>query len=134
MMENYGVKTNLTTLKNPLDNKQHKSVHLLMVEVLHRPTWGDKFTISKKYTAIKEIRKLTSSVIFDLRATCSMVTKYSPSEMVFSLDVIINQKELINWYFVQKRRRKRQIIDNEKENKSRTYKLQVQYQRKIPDH
>ena len=118
MMESYGVKTKPTTVKNPQGNVQHERMHLLMAELLR--TQGDETLIPEKSTAQKEVRKLLSSVAFALRATCSTVTKYSPSELVFNRDMIIHQKELVNWNLVYDRKRRRQILDNERENKSRT--------------
>ena len=40
--------------------------------------------------------------------------------------MIIHQKELVNWDQVHERKRRRQILDNERENKSRTnYKYKI---------
>ena len=128
MMDSYRAKTKATTVKNPQGNaqgnSQHKRMHLLMVELLR--TQRDEILIPKKSNANKEIRKLLASVAFALRSRCSTVTKYSPSELIFNRDMIIHQKELVNWDQVHERKRRRQILDNERENKSRTkYKYKI---------
>ena len=45
----------------------------------------------------REIRKLTQRVAFALRLTVSSMTTYTPGHLVYNRDMIVHQKELINW-------------------------------------
>ena len=68
----------------------------------------------------QEIRKLTQRVAFAIRDTINSTSKYSPGQLVFNRDMIMHQKELINWDRVRERRRKQQVLDNTRENRSGT--------------
>lgn len=72
------------------------------------------------YTISGKIRKLTQRVTFALRSTVSSITTYAPGCIVLHRDMIIHQKELIDWDRIFARRRQQQIKDNRKENKERS--------------
>ena len=117
LLQSYGVISQPTTVKNPRGNAVHERAHLLMAELLRTE---EELYVPVGSTIGREIRKLIQRVAFALRSTVSSMTTYAPGHLVFNRDMIVHQKELINWNKIYERRRRQQIKDNEKENKGRT--------------
>ena len=89
-----------------------------MAELLR--TQGEIY-VPANSTIGREIRKLTQRVAFALRSTVSSLTTYSPGQLIFQRDMIIHQKELIDWTKINDRRRVQQIKDNTRENRGRSH-------------
>ena len=117
LLQSYGVRSQPTTIKNPRGNAVHERTHLLMAELIR--TEGELY-VPASSTIGREIRKLTQRVAFALRSTVSSITTYAPGHLVFNRDMIIHQKELIDWNKIFDRKREQQIKDNNRENLGRS--------------
>ena len=88
------VKLQPTTVKNPRGNTVHKRTHLLIEELIC--TEGE-LLVHVGSTIGREIRKLTQRVAFAFRSTISLSTTYAPGHLIFQRNMIVHQKELIDW-------------------------------------
>jgi len=60
---------------------------------------------------------MLQSVAFAIRTAVNSVTKYAPSHMVYGRDMIMHEKELINWHDLWKKRTEQAFRENIRENK-----------------
>ena len=67
-----------------------------------------------------EVLRVLQSVAFAIRATKSLVTKFTPGQMINGRDMITYQVSLSNWDLVREQRQISQIKNNKRENRGRT--------------
>ena len=116
LLDSYGIKKKPTTGKNPQANAVHERTHLLVEEMLRTLD----IIVPMKCTVDQEVRRVLQSVAFDLRATISTITKYSPGQLVFGWDMVIDQLAVVDWSLLRERKGIQQARDNERENRGRT--------------
>ena len=64
--------------------------------------------------------------MFALRATVHTTTRFTPTQLVFGRDAILNTRHEANWKIIKERKQKLINRGNERENKNRmahTYKI-----------
>ena len=69
---------------------------------------------------------ILASTMFALRATVHTTTQYTPAQIIFGRDSIINRRHEIDWETIRKRKQNRINKGNERENRNRishTYKI-----------
>ena len=86
LLQNYGVKSKPTTVKNLQGNGMHERVHLLIAEMLRTQNIETEDTTNTQ----NEIRRILQSLAFAIRTTTSNLTKFSPSHCVFGKDMIMH--------------------------------------------
>ena len=87
-------------------------IHLTMVDMLCTlvftgENWFDEFDASLQ------------AVAWTIRTTISIATHYSPGQLVFNHNMIMQTSVTVNWEIIKKRRRGLAIIANNRENKNR---------------
>ena len=122
LLESYGIKNKPTTVKNPQANATHERVHLVIAEMLRTQS----IKIYEGTTIEEEIRRLLQSVAFAVRTATTLITKYSPGQLIFGRDMIVHCAELVNWDQLWERKAKQHLKENLRENKSRSnYKYKI---------
>ena len=116
MLSRYAIVAKPTTVKNPRANSVAERVHLTMADMLRTQEFSghDWFEV---------MDQLLQSVAWAIRATVSTVTKFSPGQLAFGHDMIMQTKVIVDWEFLKDKRRKSSRIANERENKSRIDKV-----------
>ena len=69
---------------------------------------------------------ILASTMFALRATVHTTTQYTPAQLIFGRDSIINRRHEIDWETIRKRKQNLINKGNERENRNRishTYKI-----------
>ena len=116
LLTSYGIEKKPTTVKNPQANAMHERTHLVLTEMLRT----QEIKVEKGSTSEMEIRRVLQCCAFAIRATTNLTTKYSPSHLIFSRDMIMHQKEVADWELLRERKVVQQTKDNERENKGRS--------------
>ena len=81
-----------TTIKNPRTNSVAERVHLTMADIL----WTQEFSGHDWFEVMDQ---LLQSVAWAIRATVSTVTKFSPGQLAFGHDMIMQTKVIVDWDF-----------------------------------
>jgi hypothetical protein len=88
MLESYGIKSKLTTVKNPMANAIVKRIHGMLGEQLRAKIfdadWSD------------DVDALIQVCAFALRAASPAQGTYSPAQLAFGYNLIFWQKVLIH--------------------------------------
>ena len=66
-----------------------------------------------------ELNKCLQAVAWAIRATVSTMSSYSPGQLVFNRDMILQTKMVANWEAIKQLKRASTINSNKQENKSR---------------
>ena len=72
---------------------------------------------------LEVIDHLSQSVAWAIRATVITVTRFSPGQLAFGHDMIMQTKVIVDWEHLKNKRRKSSRIANERENKIRIAKV-----------
>ena len=64
-----------------------------------------------------ELEVALQAIAWAMRSTVSSGTKFSPANLTFGRDMILNEEVKINWDSIKANREKKAQIDNEKEKK-----------------
>ena len=112
MLSSYGIKSSPTSVKNPKGNAIVERMHLTAGDMLRTAEFeGNNW----KY----ELNKTLQSVAWAIRSTVSTVTNYSPGQLVFSKDMIMQVQVIAEWERIKELRRTSTVKSNTSENKSR---------------
>lgn len=90
---------------------------LTMADMLR--TMDFKVKNNKEDTWRIEVDIALQSVAWAMRSTVSALTKYTPANLAFGRDMILNDEITVNWKAIQHRRKRRAINDNNRENSKR---------------
>lgn len=75
-------------------------------------TMDFKVKNNKEDTWRIEVDIALQSVAWAMRSTVSALTKYTPANLAFGRDMILNDEIIVNWKAIQHRRKRRAINDN----------------------
>ena len=116
MISSYAIVAKPTTVKNRRANSAAERVHLTMSDMLRTQEFSghDWFEV---------MDQLLQSVAWAIRVTVSTVTRYSPGQLAFGHDMIIQTKVIVEWGYLQDKCRKSSRIANERKNKSKIEKV-----------
>ena len=112
LLTSYGCQSKPTTVKNPQAQALVERVHLTMGDQLRIQTysinsWED------------DVELLVQATAFAVRATVPSNIPYSPSQLVFGMDMVMRQPINVDWNKLKQQRTQQAIANNTKENKNR---------------
>jgi hypothetical protein len=112
MLASYGIKPTPTTVKNPTGNAAIERVHLTMGDMLRTMhfTGEDWF---------QELTRTLQQVAWAVRSTVSTSVGYSPGQLIFNRDMIMETKIKVDWLQLNAIRLKSAQANNQQENKKR---------------
>ena len=91
LLHSYGIRQKPTTVKNPQANSFVKRIHLTIgdhlrgIEFVHEEEW------------YRELHSILQSIAWTIRTTIHTVTNYSPAQLVFSKDMIMQMHINVDW-------------------------------------
>ena len=90
-MDNYGILSVLTTVKTPRANSPVERLHLSMGDMLRtsQPFIGECW--------MNEQKRALQAVAWDIRFTINSTTSYTPGQLEFGRDMIMQAKVLVDW-------------------------------------
>jgi hypothetical protein len=111
MLESYGIKSKLTTVKNPTANT--------IIERIHGTLGGQLRAKICDADWSNDVDALIQVCAFALCAASPAQGTYLPAQLAFGYDLIFWQKVLINWEQIKALHTRQAIENNAKENKKR---------------
>ena len=117
LLSSYAIEQQPTTVLNPRSNGIKERMHLTMADMLRTMTLKVKNDNESVWKV--ELEAALQAIAWAMRSTVSNGTKYSPANLTFGRDMILNEEVKINWDSIKANREKKAQIDNEKENKTR---------------
>ena len=112
MCTQWYIKPEPITVKNPQANSIVERMHRILGDML-------RVQLARTHAHDDPIRDMTSAAAFALRATVHGVTKFSPSQLAFSKDMILRTHMDANVELVRQRREASIRASNVRENKRR---------------
>ena len=109
MCSNFGIKTVPTTVKNPQSNLTAKRMHLTIGDMLRTMTFSGENWENEMETALQ-------SATLAIRSTVSTMSGYTPAQMVFSKNMIMQLAVTANWEKVKQLKRQAAKTANERKN------------------
>ena len=111
MLSSYGIKSSPAAVKNPRGNSIVEQMHLTAGDMLRTAefdsnNWKD------------ELNKTLQTVAWAIRSTISTVINYSPGQLVFSQDMIMQTQVVADWERIKELRRASTVKSNLTENES----------------
>ena len=119
--KDYGITKRPITARNPQANAILERVHQTIGNIIrtmkvHEMTLDDE----------NPWDGILASTMFALRATVHTTTKFTPTQLVFGRDAILNTRHEADWHIIKKRKQDLINRGNDRENRSRlehTYKV-----------
>ena len=112
MLASYGITPKPTTVKNPRANTVVERMHLTAGDMLRTMTFeGENWELI--------LHKTLQSVSWAIRSTLHSTIGHSPGQLVFSHDMIMQNKVFIDWEKIRSAKDKASLLANIRENKSR---------------
>ena len=112
MCASFGIKTAPTTVKNPRSNSTAERMHLTIGDMLRTMEFDGEDWESEVETALQ-------SAAWAIRSTVSTMSGYTPGQMVFSKDMIMQTAVTADWEKIKHRKRQAAKTANERENRAR---------------
>ena len=91
MKEDYGVRKKPITARNPQANSIIERVHQTVGQMLRT------FRVQDTENLVNPLDGILAAISFALRATVHTTTQYTPTQMVFGRDHVLNIKQEIDW-------------------------------------
>ena len=121
IINDYGITVKQITSRNPQANAILERVHQTIGNILRT------FKVQNMVLDDKNPWDgILASTMFALRATVHTTTQYTPAQLIFGRDLIINRRHEIDWETIRKRKQNLINKGNERENRNRishTYKI-----------
>ena len=112
--DDYGIRVKSITSRNPQANSILERVHQTIGNILH--------TFKIQDMVLDDDNPwdgILASTMFALRATVHTTTQYTPAQLVFGRDSILNRRHDVDWEVVKKRKQDLINKGNARENKKR---------------
>ena len=122
LLQSYGIRQKPPTVKNPQANSFVERIHLTIGDHLR----GNKFVHKEEWRG--ELHAILQSIAWTIRTTIHTVTNYSPAQLVFSKDMIVQMHINVDWQILKQKRLLAAKRNNDKENMSR-----IAYDYKVGD-
>ena len=116
MMSSYAIIAKTETVNNSRANSVAERVHLTIADMSRT----QKFSGHDWFEVMDQ---LLQSVAWVIRVTISTVTRYSPGQLAFGHDMIVQTKIIMEWEHLKDKPRKSSRIANDRENKVRIEKF-----------
>ena len=108
---NYGITVTSITLRNPQTNSILQKVHQTLGIFI--------CTFKVQHMVLDDMNPwdgILASTIFALRATVHNMMQYTPAQLVFGQDSILNTRHEVNWQLIQKHKQDLISKGNQKKN------------------
>jgi len=112
LLSKWYIKKEPITVKNPTANAIVEQLHCIMGDMLH-------VQIASRHAHDDPVRDYLSAAAYGIRATVHGTTLYSPGQVVFNKDMIVQSHVETNVELIRARRLKAIKVNNERENKRR---------------
>ena len=112
MLSSYGIKPEPTSVKNPRGNAIIERMHLTAGDMLRTMEFDGA-------NWFYELDRVLQIVAWAIRSTVSTTINYSPGQLVFSKDMIMQSQVTANWELIKQIKRESTIKSNADENRSR---------------
>ena len=113
IINDYGIMVKPITSRNPQANAILERVHQTIGNILHT---------FKVQTMVLEDKNpwdgILASIMFALRAAIHTTTQYTPVQLIFGRDSIINQRHKVDWKTFRKQKQDLISKGNERENRN----------------
>ena len=125
MLQSYGVKSKLTTVRNPQANDILERTHQVIGNILRSTR-----LMSQDLSTLDAQQELLAPVTWAINSTYSYHTtlQATPGQLAFQRDMIMPTTYLANWAAIHHRRQEQSIDSTTKENSSR-----IQHEYRIND-
>ena len=90
MCSSYGVAASPTTVKNPRSNSPVERMHLTAADMLRTMVFSGE-------DWFHELDKALQSVAWALRSTVSSMSGFTPGQLVFNKDIIMQAAVIVDW-------------------------------------
>ena len=114
MLQSYGVKLKLTTVRNPQANGILERTHQVIGNLLRSTR-----LMSKGLSTLDAQQELLAPVTWAINSTYHTTLQATPGQLAFQRDMIMPTTYLANWAAIQHRRQDKSIDSTTKENSSR---------------
>ena len=114
MKDDYGIEVASITTRNPQANAILERVHQTIGNII-RTFNVRKMTLDDK----NPWEGILASTMFALRATVHTTTQYTPTQLAFGRDSILNVRHDANWHAIKERKQRLINRGNERENRTR---------------
>ena len=111
--ENYGLGKKPITARNPQAISIIERVHQTVGQMLRT------FRVQDTENLVNPLDGILAAIYFALRATAHTTTQYTPTQMVFGRDHILNLKQEIDWKRIKENKSTLIQKHNERENNKR---------------
>ena len=119
MLTSYGIKRQPTTVKNPQANAILERVHLTMGDQLRMASFSYE-------TWQQDVRAVCKATAWALRSTIHSTINYSPGQLAFGRDMIMQNRITADWERIKEKRMRAAVKSNARENSTRvahTYEI-----------
>ena len=114
MLQSYGVKSKLTTVRNPQANGILERTHQVIGNLLRSTR-----LMSQDLSTLDAQQELLAPVTWAINSTYHTTLQATPGQLAFQRDMIMPTTYLANWATIQHRRQEQSIDSTTKENSSR---------------
>ena len=114
MLQSYGVKSKLTTVRNPQANGILERTHQVIGNLLRSTR-----LMSQDLSMLDAQQELLAPVTWAINSTYHTTLQATPGQLAFQRDMIMPTTYLANWAAIQHRRQDKSIDSTTKENSSR---------------
>ena len=111
--EDYGLRKKPITARNPQANSIIERVHQRVGQMLRT------FRVQDTENLVNPLDGILAAISFALRATVHTTTQYTPTQIVFGRDHILNLKQEIDWKKIKENKSTLIQRNNERENNKR---------------
>ena len=120
MLHSNGIKSNVSTVKNPMSNAIVERLHQTITNSLHASLYGHRLSGGQQ-RANATVHSILQQAAYAVRATVHHTLKYSPGALVFGRDMILDIPVIADLRAITQHRQ--QIIDKRtiEQNRKRLY-------------
>ena len=113
LLDSYGIEKKPVTIKNPQGNTFVERIHLTMGDMLRI----QEFEATENWQ--QQVHSIYQAIAWAIRSTVQSTTDYSPGQLVFSKDMLMQFQVNIDWEKMRLRRQRAVTANNQRENKNR---------------
>ena len=117
LLQSYGIKPSVTTIRNPQANAILERVHQVLGNLLRT---AELSKVESDVTGDEDpFDGILAATAFAIRATYHTSLEASPGQLVFRRDMLFPTTYLANWHQLDERKKQQMQRDNERENAKR---------------
>ena len=116
-LKNYGMEAKPIMVRNPQGNGKHERLHALVHNIVRQFEFPQTVERGTEYN--KLIRDLKADITYSMRARWLHVARYTPSQLAFNRDMVLNHEVKVDWNQVRARTISANQKSTRQENKKR---------------